>query len=128
MKHQTEYEIQRDIFSWAAQMEHKYPELKWLNGSLNGVRLSIGYAVKMKRIGMKRGFPDINLPVNRRGFNRTLNTYFGLYIELKTEKGTVSKEQKEWIKHLQSQGYFACVCKGKEAAIRIITHYLEGEL
>lgn len=61
-------------------MEYKYPELWLLNGSLNGVRLSIGQAVKAKRCGEKRGFPDIFLPVARKGFH-------GLAIELKKKKG-----------------------------------------
>ena len=59
----TEYEEQAAIFRLAQLYIHKYPSLRWLNGSLNGVRLTIGNAMKCKRIGMKKGFPDLNLPV-----------------------------------------------------------------
>jgi len=129
---QSEYDAQKAIFEWAERMIPKYPDLKWLNGSLNGVRLNIGQAVKAKKAGMKRGFPDINLPVTSIAVNSNYGRagiWCGLYIELKKEKGgSVTPEQKKWLRHLSDQGYFACVCKGKEAAIQLIIQYLEGEL
>lgn len=119
---QTEYEAQRDIFAWAEHMEHKYPELWFLNGSLNGVRLTIGQAVKAKKAGMKKGYPDIFLPVARMKWH-------GLYIELKREKNSrATPEQNNWLFKLSEQGYLPCICKGKEAAIRVIIQYLDGNL
>jgi hypothetical protein len=79
-------------------MSRQYPELNLLNGFLNGVKLNIGQAVKAKNAGMKRGYPDIFLPVPRNG-------YHGLFIELKRRySGSVSPEQKAWISDLKQQG------------------------
>lgn len=118
-----EYQIQKDIFDWTVEPQqlNLYPELKWLNGSLNGVRLTIGAALKAKRGGMKKGFPDLSLPVKTKLYN-------GLFIELKRKGGKASPEQLEWLEHLKSQGYKAVVCVGFAAAIKTITDYLNGEV
>ena len=47
-------------------------------------------AANLKKEGVKRGVPDICLPVSR-------GKYHGLYIEMKAGKNKPSKEQKEWI-------------------------------
>ncbi|HUV85403.1 MAG TPA: VRR-NUC domain-containing protein [Methanosarcinales archaeon] len=117
----TEYEEQAAIFRLAQLYIHKYPSLRWLNGSLNGVRLTIGNAMKCKRIGMKKGFPDLNLPVR-------CGKYPGLYIELKRIKGSsIQPEQREWREFLLSQGYQHHFCKGSDEAWAAIVEYLEQE-
>jgi hypothetical protein len=119
----SEYDEQKLVFAWANFFEIKYPELGLLNGSLNGVRLTIGQAVNAKLAGMKKGFPDINLPVARRGFN-------GLFIELKRRDGVASdvkKEQKKWLTGLSKNGYHAVVCFGADEAIAVLQWYLYGK-
>jgi hypothetical protein len=61
------------------------------------MRVAIGTAMKMKRAGYVRGFPDIIIPEPRHG-------YFGLFVELKADTGT-STPQKEWHKILKEKGY-----------------------
>jgi len=121
VKYNSEYETQKLIFQWAKFMEGKYPELVLLNASLNGVRLTIGQAKKAKAAGMKKGYPDLFLPVARGG-------YHGLFIELKVGKNKATKEQAWWIKELLKQGYYACVCYGYDATINTIEQYLREEL
>ena len=114
-----EYDEQKAIFTWVKYAIHEYPDLWLLNGSLNGVRLNIGQAVKCKKIGMKKGYPDVFLPV-------PTVLYSGLFIELKRIKGgSVSKEQKEWLLRLELNGYKAVVCRGADEAIRVIKEYLK---
>jgi hypothetical protein len=121
-----EYHEQVKLFQMRDLYLPQYPDLKYLNSSLCGIRLSIGLAVKAKRMGMPKGFPDINLPTKR-------SAYSGMYIELKrsaikslgVEAGTLTKEQKEWIAYLDSQGYFVDVCRGAENALNIILGYLD---
>ena len=70
--------------------------------------------------GLKKGVPDICLPVARGG-------HHGLYIELKRERGgKVSPEQIAWIEALKNEGYVAAVCRGCDEAISLITGYLAG--
>ena len=115
-----EWQHQAKIFKWAEHYALENKLIKVLNGSLNGVRLSIGQATKAKRTGMKKGFPDIFLPVPK-------NDYHGLFIELKREfSGTVSKEQKIWLLALNRQRYLAMVCKGSDDAINLIKQYLKN--
>lgn len=112
---------QQRIFKWAETAKLTHPELELLNGSMNGVRLTIGQAVKAKKAGMKKGFPDINLPVPK-------GIYHGLYIELKIKSGgKVSKEQKWWKEKLTEQGYCSVICKGYDDAISVILWYLAGK-
>ena len=120
----SEYLEQCEIFAFAQIMiaTNQYPELVLLNGSPNGVKMSIGQAVKAKNNGLKRGYPDIFLPVARGG-------YHGLFIELKRVKGGVlSQYQKQWLNDLTDQGYFACVCRGADAAKRLLVKYLDDEV
>jgi hypothetical protein len=70
-------------------------------------------------MGMKRGVPDVCLPVPRGGFH-------GLYVEMKRVKGgRPSPEQLWWRDKLREQGYRAEICCGWEDAVRVIREYLE---
>lgn len=112
---------QEHVFLWASMEERAYPELAMLYAIPNGGKRAIKTAVALKKQGVKRGVPDMCLPVPRGGFN-------GLYIELKRVKGgTVSDEQREWIAALNSQGYKAIICHGAEEAIEQIRGYLNGQ-
>lgn len=109
---------QEHVFLWASMEERAYPELAMLYAIPNGGKRAIKTAVALKKQGVKRGVPDMCLPVPRGGFN-------GLYIELKRVKGgTVSDEQREWIAALNTQGYKAIICHGAEEAIEQIRGYL----
>lgn len=121
-----EFNIQKQIFEWSNLNIKKYPELKLLNASLNGVKLTSKLSAKRaKQSGMKKGFPDLFLPIAKKGF-------YGLFIELKRDenkalkikKGILSKEQKQWIDDLNKQGYLAIVCYGFDNAKNAIENYL----
>lgn len=115
----SEWREQVAIFQWAEIAKAQYPELEYLIGSLNGVRLSTGSAVKAKRAGLKAGYPDLCLDVARR-------PYHGLRIELKAMYGKLDPEQMRWLQHLNDQGYRAVACWGADQAIHEIKSYLEG--
>ena len=75
---------------------------------------------ELERQGLKKGFPD-NFIAHPSG------KYHGLFIELKRAKkhlSRVSKEQREWIKDLNKQGYAAYVCYGAEDAKKVVLAYL----
>jgi hypothetical protein len=109
------------LIEWADLACKKYHELRWLHSINNGAYVSIGVAVKLKKAGTRRGIPDLMLPVARDGFH-------GLYIEMKRQKGGhVDPDQKECHAFLIDQGYRVDVCRGWEAAKRVIVEYLESK-
>jgi len=85
----------------------------------NEGKRSITVARILKRMGLKPGFPDLII------FEPN-GTFHALVIEMKTLKGRTSEDQEEWIRNLNAKGYYACVCKGADAAIKVIDEYLKG--
>ena len=93
-----------------------YPDALYC-ASAGGMRTSYLQAVKMKRTGYVKGFPDLFIYEPRGEFH-------GLAIEMKKEKGgTASPEQKEWQEQLRNRGYCSYICKGNEEAIKVIDEY-----
>lgn len=117
----SEHQEQCIIFEWAYLNRMKHPELNLMFAIPNGSNKSITQAVKFKREGLKSGAPDIFLPY-------AVSPFHGLFIELKAKDGKLTKNQKDWIYDLKSQGYFATVCIGANSAIGTLKKYLNGEL
>ena len=114
----TEEQEQAYVFQWAMLMEKQYPELRLLYHCPNGELRDKIIALKLKRLGVKKGVPDLFLPVARCGFN-------GLYIEMKRKHGgRLSPEQKQWLADLEAEHYRAIVCHGGEEACDEIYRYL----
>lgn len=117
----TESVEQQCLFRWAAFQIGRYPELKLLYHVPNGGSRKKSEAGRFKAEGVKAGVPDLCLPVAR-------GCYHGLYIELKRLKHSkTSEDQKAWLAQLTEQRYCAVVCKGWEAAAKVITEYLNME-
>jgi hypothetical protein len=66
-----------------------------------------------------RGFPDLMILESSK-------QYKGLFIEMKTEKGVASKEQKWWKEQLNKRGYRSEICKGFDSAKQLIDEYLQS--
>ena len=116
----TEAQEQIRICEWASWAQGIFPELRLMYHIPNGGTRYVVEAVNLKRQGVRRGVPDICLPVARGG-------YHGLYIELKrAHGGHTSKQQDDWLMMLTEQGYKAEVCHGADTAISLITWYLGG--
>jgi hypothetical protein len=118
----SEHDEQKALFDWA-ELDGR-PGLSMMFAIPNGGHRKKQVAAKLKAEGVKRGVPDICLPVARNGYN-------GLYIELKKPKDTTpagkpTKEQIEWLGALSDEGYFAVMCIGWEAAKATICDYLDG--
>ena len=85
--------------------------------TLNGVKLTPGQARKAKLSGNKRGISDVILMYPSNGFH-------GLALELKIKGNYVTKEQKEFIAHINSNNYFGKVVYGAREGIDAIKEYL----
>ena len=116
----TEHQEQASLITWARHTESHWPELALLHAIPNGGWRHPATGKKLKAEGLKRGVPDLCLPVARHG-------YHGLYIEMKAKGRYPSKEQKWWLERLTEQGYHAVVCKGFAQAVDVITEYLTVE-
>jgi hypothetical protein len=98
-------------------LRHQYPTALHC-ASAGGVRTSMKQAIMMKRTGYVRGFPDLMILESSKD-------YKGLFIEMKTEKGVASKEQKWWKEELTKRGYRSEICKGFDSAKQVIDEYLK---
>lgn len=113
-----EHEEQKHLMEWAESQKQKCPQLRALFAVPNGGHRHITIARRMKSEGVKRGVPDLVLPVPSNGHNC-------LFIELKKRVGgVVSKEQGEWRELLSGYGNCVRVCAGWEVAKDAIIEYL----
>ena len=111
-----EYDEQVEVFNWLATCQLDGADMAF--GSLGGIRLPIGLAVKAKKAGNKPGVTDILIDVARHGFH-------GFRGEMKREKGGVlSGDQESWHIRLREEGYYVCVARGAKAMIDEIKEYL----
>ena len=111
----SEHAEQVSLVQW---FDKEFPKLRGrLFAIPNGGHRHPAEAARLKLEGVRAGVPDLFLPVPAGGKH-------GLFIEMKREKGgRLSPEQKDWLAHLNEQGYRAEVCKGFEAAKAVIQDY-----
>lgn len=105
------------VMEWAAAAECRYPELRWLHHIPNGGARNSMEAIKLKRMGVKRGISDICLPFPH-------GRYHGLYIEMKYGKNTATQEQTEFLCDMRDAGSCTAVCHDAQAAIDLIERYV----
>ncbi len=121
----SEHTEQAAVFRWAWGTKKTpgavlvYPELELLYAIPNGGKRDKKVAARMKAEGVNPGVPDMCLPVARGG-------YHSLWIELKTERGRLTAEQKWWLGILEAHGNKALMCRGAAATIKAIEEYLRG--
>ena len=111
----TEHQEQCKVIEWCDQ----HPLAKHIFAIPNGAKKSPAAAAKFKREGLRKGVPDLFLPVASKGFH-------GLFIEMKRVKGSVlSVDQGLAITQLGLNGYACFVCHGADEAIAVIQDYLK---
>lgn len=117
----SEHQEQVSFIDWCAKHTYHCPDLAWVAAVPNGGKRTIGTARKLKREGVRAGYPDLLLDVAR-------GPYHGWRCELKKVGGRVAKAtQTPWHERLRAQGYRVDVCVGWEAAARALVVYLGGE-
>ena len=75
MKNNLEATHQKIIFEWAEWQKSKYPELDMLMHTVNEGKRSPRVGAELKKMGMKKGFPDISLLVPKY-YNRTCRIFW----------------------------------------------------
>jgi hypothetical protein len=89
-----------------------------IGGSTSAIKAR---AIKMKKMGTSKGFPDLLVFIPITGATGEIDSYQMCVIEMKRRKGgTVSKDQKRWLEILQASGAMCAVCHGADEAIAFI--------
>lgn len=117
IRRNEEYHLQCQV---AKYLQLQYSHIVF-TAHLGGVRVGIGLAMKLKRMGYCTGMPDIEICCGR--FEKD-KTYIGLMLELKTETGSISKVQNDLHRRLREAGYMVKVCRTLDDTVKVITEYL----
>lgn len=117
-----EYQEQKALVRWTQQpkVRGRWPCLKLLFHIRNEGIKNAAEGQHYKEMGVKRGVPDLCLPVPVGG-------YHALYIEMKAPGGRKPREDQQWwLQELEAQGNRAAVAYGWQQAAGVIVDYLEG--
>ena len=119
-----ESRIQKTCIKW---FDLQYPQYSQILFAIpNGGKRNVVTASIMKKEGVRRRVLDIFFAKEK---IRTLsgvicNEYYGLFIEIKTKEGKLSKEQKEFIKKVEAERFKCEICRSLDEFIKIINEYL----
>ena len=97
-----------------------YPDILYC-ASAGGMRTSFKQAVKMKKTGYVRGFPDLFI-------YEPIGDFHGLALEIKTKTGRPTKEQLNWRHRLNLRNYVAEIVYGFDDSKAVIDRYLSGKV
>lgn len=121
----SEHQIQVAFFEYVrlkANEDWRYQNVIAVpNSSSIGGRIAIATAIKKRKEGVSKGFPDVFVFFSR-------HDYHGLALEFKTETGRLSPSQKEWEDRLKKAGYFYARPCNVETAIYFLDQYLNAPL
>lgn len=78
---------------------------------------TLTYAKRLKAMGMRAGALDLFIALPRHGFH-------GAWMELKSENGVLSENQKQFGYDMIDQGYYAHVCRTIDDALNFIRWYV----
>lgn len=111
----SESAIQSSYITW---INLQYPKVAEVTASIpNGGKREGRYGIRLKKEGLKNGFPDIGIFSPRGKHN-------GLFIEFKSKKGSIRKEQCIVMNSLTKEGYLCEVCRSLKEAIKVTNNYL----
>lgn len=122
----TEHQIQCGIVEWANNTKTPYGQNKigdFILAIPNGGNRSITEALRLKKEGVKKGVSDLFLamPVT---FNYGEDHGHGLWIEVKSKKGKVSKAQENWAVLMIKSNYECRIVYSVDEGIQAIKDYL----
>lgn len=104
--------VEQEIYAWWLDQKRVL-----YTASANGGVRSAWEGSKLKRSGVKAGYPDVDIKEARKG-------YHGLLIELKrTQGGKIDPLQQWWHDKLNEKGYLAVFCYGAEQAKKVTCDY-----
>lgn len=112
------YEESRDQMLVVSYLHLKHPGILFTS-ALGGTHTSIQKAVRAKRMGYCKSWPDLT-------FAEPRGPYHGLVVEMKKTGGKMeNKDQEDILKAFRDRGYKAVCCIGYEVAVKVIDTYLK---
>jgi hypothetical protein len=109
------------FFDYCRSMAHINPAYALAYHVPNESKASIARRVTLKRAGLKKGVPDICVPVAN-------DKYHSLYIEMKIKPNKASPEQMSLLQHLNAVGNYAVLCWSADEAMDILDKYIANRL
>jgi hypothetical protein len=114
---------QRALFHWIDLAKHRIKGLDLAFHPANGGKRDLREAKRLKGLGVRPGVPDVMIPWPAGGAEYEPFIWNGLAIEMKSAKGVVSAEQKQWHDRLRSAGWQVNVCRSFDEARQVIADY-----
>ena len=119
----SEHDIQAEFFRRIRILEQEEPILLLLHAIPNqglGGKSGIRHTSKLVAEGLRKGFPDVCLPVESAD-----GTFTSLYIEFKAEKGRLSPEQFMYLNMLTEHGAMCAVIRDADIGIELVMEYIK---
>lgn len=118
-----ESDIQQTIVTWSKLYKGKiggetFFLSDYLHANPNGGKRDPREAARLKREGVKAGVSDLFVSIPSKG-------YHGLWVEVKTEKGVMTKAQKDFFALQQWMGYRCEVVRSILEFVALIEDYLD---
>lgn len=119
-RREPEHEAQCEVVAWAAaRVLAGQWELEWLFAVPNGGHRHPATAARLKAEGVKRGVPDLWLPIPHGG-------KVGCVIEMKIKPNIPTTEQLAWLDELAAVGWRTAVAYSAAEAIAVLGDYVAG--
>lgn len=114
----SEDSIHKTVMQWVKS--HPYLSKLTLHFPNEGQRHA-RFGKSLKDKGMRAGVSDLLIAMPNHGFG-------GGWVELKSESGSLSKEQKEFLIDMEQQNYFTAVTWSLDEALAILMWYCHGSV
>ena len=113
--------------SFVDYVEHKYPRLApYLIHIPNEGKRSLAEGGKQKRLGLRKGVPDLLFAMPSVFKNFRKERWPGAWIEIKAPGKKLRREQQEYFDRLAAAGYFVGCYDNIDILIRDFEWYIEG--
>jgi hypothetical protein len=117
----SEREIHQAIVDW---LKVALPDGSVFHHSPNEGRHKVQYRMQQKRLGVRAGWPDIEIFVNPTWWRGT-TPWAPVFLEIKTAKGRLSDNQKQMIGQLTGAGCYVAVVRSIDEARVTLMQYVE---
>lgn len=116
----SEHDEQTALFLWAQVNQVRIPGVELMFAVPNGGYRLGKTARDLKDEGVKKGVPDVWLPVKGIHENRPV---VGLVIEMKFGKNKATPEQEWWLDQMARNGWRTAVCYSWREAAKVICEH-----